>query len=333
MENSDLNLQEIYFKLKALIKLIFRNKLIITFILVLFIGVGRELRKGTKYEASTSIYVSSGKSGGIMSLAASFGVGSQNGITNDKISGVAQSEDVKNFVLRQQAIINGKNDFMINHFIDYLNLKNDWKETKKQLFNINFEEKGRLQDSLYIVLSRRLTGLIEVNQGPTGDVIISTTSKNEEFSLHLNRFILIYLRTFFKDLETAFDRKIITTLKSKRDSIQNEIIVLESKYALTSDKSINIVKSRGHITMKRIERQLFILNTVQSEIIKNLELTEYKYNSYSLPIKCINQPQFPLKKSRQSLLVNILISSTLGFLFAFIFIVLKHLFKKFENNI
>ena len=132
---------------------------------------------------------------------------------------------------------------MINHFIDYLNLKNDWKETKKQLFNINFEEKGRLQDSLYIVLSRRLTGLIEVNQGPTGDVIISTTSKNEEFSLHLNRFILIYLRTFFKDLETAFDRKIITTLKSKRDSIQNEIIVLESKYALTSDKSINIVKS------------------------------------------------------------------------------------------
>ena len=224
MENSNLNLQEIYFKLKGLIKLLFNNKFLLSFIIIVFIGIGYLLRKETKFEASTSIYVSSSKSVGIMSLAASFGVGSQGGITNDKISGIAQSQDIKNFTLRQKAIVNGRNDFMINHFIDYIKLKEVWKESKNPLLNINFEQKGKLQDSLYIVLSRKLKSLIEVNQGPTGDIIITTTSKNEDFSYNLNRFIIQYLKTFFKELETTSDKKIIATLKSKRDSIQNEIL-------------------------------------------------------------------------------------------------------------
>ena len=332
MENSNLNLQEIYFKLKGLIKLLFNNKFLLSFIIIVFIGIGYLLRKETKFEASTSIYVSSSKSVGIMSLAASFGVGSQGGITNDKISGIAQSQDIKNFTLRQKAIVNGRNDFMINHFIDYIKLKEVWKESKNPLLNINFEQKGKLQDSLYIVLSRKLKSLIEVNQGPTGDIIITTTSKNEDFSYNLNRFIIQYLKTFFKELETTSDKKIIATLKSKRDSIQNEILILESEYALTSDMSINVVKSKGHIKMKRIERQLIILNTLQGEIIKNLELTQYNYNSYSLPLKCIDEPQLPLIQSRQSLFTNALISSILGFVFAFIIIVMKQLFNKFENN-
>ena len=56
--------------------------------------------------------------------------------------------------------------------------------------------------------------------------------------------------------------------------------------------------------MKQLERKLFILNSLQSEVIKNLELTEYSYNSYVNPLKCIDEPKYPLKKVQQSSISN-----------------------------
>jgi uncharacterized protein involved in exopolysaccharide biosynthesis len=333
LENQEINLQELYFKLKSLFRLIFKNKFVFILIIISFVAIGYQLRAKAKYEASTSIYVSSGKGGGIMSLAASFGVGSQGGITNDEISGIAQSQDIKNHVLRQQAKINGKDDYMINHFIKYLKLDVVWKEKKQHLLNLDFNIKGQTQDSLYIILSRHLDKIINVNQGPTGDVIITITSKNEGFSFHTNKFMITYLKDFFKKLETNSDKNIIKILKSKKDSIQNELYLVESEYALVFDKNVNVVKSRGHIKMKQLERKLLILNSLQGEIVKNLELTEYNYASYTMPLKCIDEPKFPLKRTQQSFIINVIISTILGFIFAFAIVILRHLIKKFESNI
>tara|TARA_B100000674_G_scaffold155390_1_gene123991 strand:+ start:6678 stop:7700 length:1023 start_codon:yes stop_codon:yes gene_type:complete len=331
LENQEFNLQEFYFKSKGLVKLLFKNKFLISIIIIIAIGIGILLKGETQYEASTTIYVNNSKSGSIMSLAASFGVGNQTGITNDKISGVAQSEDIKIHILKQEVEINGVKDYLISHFIRYLDLNETWKDKRPQLNNINFKIPGKTQDSLYIVLSRKLKYLIDAKQGSTGELIITTISENEDLSYNINKIIIAYLKKFFTELETNSDKNIIKTLSAKRDSIQNELIIVESEYALTSDQTVNMVKTKGYIKMKQLERKLFILNSLQSEVIKNLELTEYNYNSYVNPLKCIDEPKYPLKKVQQSNISNILISVILGFAFSFVIVISKHFIKKFES--
>lgn len=332
MENQEFNLQEFYFKAKGLVKLLFKNKLLIALVIIITVVAGLLLKKTPQYQASTTIYVSNSKSSNIMSLAASFGVGNQTGITNDKISAVAQSEDINIYTLKQKVKINGYNDYLISHFINYLNLDEEWKIKSPQLNEIDFNVDGKTQDSLYIVFSRKLSKFIDASQGSTGELVITTTSKNEDFSYNINKIIISYLKKFFMDLETNSDRKVIETLKSKRDSIQNELMVVESAYALISDQTINMVKTKGYVKIKQLERQLMILNTLQTEVVKNLELTEYNLNSYVTPLKCIDEPKYPLKKIQQSTIVNLIISIILGFTISFVIVISKYFVNKFEGR-
>ena len=334
MENQEFNLQELYFKAKGLIHILFKNKFIIALITIISVVIGILSKGEAQYQASTTIYVNNNKrNNSIMSLAASFGVGSQTGITNDKISAVAQSDDINIHVLKQQVNINGNKDYLISHFIKYLKLDQNWKKKNPKLNQINFNVNGKTQDSLYIVLSRRLNHFVDASQGSTGELVITTTSENEDFSYNINKIVIEYLKQFFTDLETNSDRKLIETLRAKRDSIQNELMIVESSYALISDQTINMVKTKGYIRMKQLERQLMILNTLQTEVVKNLELTEYNYNSYITPLKCIDEPKYPLKKIQQSTIITIILSIILGFIISFVIVISKHIVNKFETRI
>ena len=70
-------------------------------------------------------------------------------------------------------------------------------------------------------------------------------------------------------------------------------MIVESSYALISDQTINMVKTKGYIKMKQLERQLMILNTLQTEVVKNLEKLKRKgkqKNKKKLNLfDCLNQ--------------------------------------------
>jgi uncharacterized protein involved in exopolysaccharide biosynthesis len=88
-----------------------------------------------------------------------------------------------------------------------------------------------------------------------------------------------------------------------------------------------MVRTAGLLEKRRSERDLRILNEMYIEIMKQLEIMNFKLLDKKSPIYVLSSPRYPLVPKKRSLLVSIIIGSLLGFVVSSSFVLIKQRYK------
>ncbi len=332
MENKRYTLEELILLLRNYVLIIKKNIILISIVSTIFISLFVIFRTET-YNAQSSLFLKSSKSSRIFSLASSFGLGADTEVNYDKIKSVAESDYIIKKVLFSSVTINNKKDILINHLIDEKKLRLKWAKNRPDLINIKMEEEGFIQDSICLEFINMIKLSTKVNENKEKLIEIQTTNKKENYAVEINKLLVQLTLEFFKDIEINDELKTKEYIKHRLDSVQNKLLTKENEYAVFSDQTFSLVKSQGLLERKRIERELRILNEMYIELVKQLELINFKVLDKKSSIQLLNSPNYPLKPKKRSLVISVVLGGMLGFFLSISFVLLKIRYKKALQNI
>jgi hypothetical protein len=296
------------------------------------------------YTAKLTFVVEEGKSsgGGILSSLAGqmgFDIG---GITGGT-SGILAGDNVLQLLTSQRMIkqtiltpLDSNGTYTLaDKYADAYKLKEGWKNLrvndKKEtiMFPANTKKYNRLQDSLLQDIIRRMTEKelsVSKPDKKLGFFALTATMKNEQLaSLVCTRLIdeaaIFYIETKTKRLRINVDR-----LQSRADSIGK--LLNRKTYAAAGANAVMLDANPAYATIgvgaELQERDKRVLQTIYSEIIKNLEVSRTMLMQETPTFQIVDEPEMPLKKNRMRYATGIAIGGlTLGIFFCLFLLIRK----------
>lgn len=331
-QDKEYKIEDLILIIRSFLILIKKHAIFISIISVITISITIFFRSET-YVAQSSLFLKSSKSSRIFSLAASFGLGAETEVNYDKIKSVIESDYIIKKALYTNVSIKNKNDILINHLINYNKFREKWSKKNPELAKINMELQGYIQDSLCLNFITIIKQSTKISENKEKLIEIETSYKDQSFAIEINRTLTKLTLDFFKDIEINDELKTKEYLKNRLDSIRNRLLIKENEYASTSDKSLGIIKTQGLIDTKRIERDLRILNELYIELIKQLEMINFKILDKKSSIQLLNSPNYPLKPQKRSLILSIILGGLLGFFLSTSIVIVRIRYKKALFNI
>ncbi|KQS37810.1 Wzz/FepE/Etk N-terminal domain-containing protein [Pedobacter sp. Leaf194] len=295
------------------------------------------------YTAKLTFVVEEGKSsgGGLLSSLAGqmgFDIGGLTGGT----SGVLAGDNVLQLLTSQKMVkqtiltpLDSNGTYTLaDKYADAYKLKEDWKDlkvnTKKEtvMFPADTKKYTRLQDSLLQSIIIKLTEKelsVSKPDKKLGFFALTTTMKNEQLaSLVCTRLIeeatLFYIQTKTKRLRINVDR-----LQTRADSIGR--LLNRKTYAAAGANAIMLDANPAYATIgvgaELQERDKRVLQTIYSEIIKNLEVSRSMLMQETPTFQIVDEPEMPLKKNRMRYSTGILIGGLLFGAFYCLFLLIR----------
>ncbi|RZK91155.1 MAG: hypothetical protein EOO98_06705, partial [Pedobacter sp.] len=270
------------------------------------------------YTAKLTFVVEEGKSSGgglLSSLAGQMGL-DIGGLTGGT-SGVLAGDNVLQLLTSQKMVkqtiltpLDSNGTYTLaDKYADAYKLKEDWKDlkanTKKEtvMFPADTKKYTRLQDSLLQSIITKLTEKelsVSKPDKKLGFFALTTTMKNEQLAgLVCTRLIeeatLFYIQTKTKRLRINVDR-----LQTRADSIGR--LLNRKTYAAAGANAIMLDANPAYATIgvgaELQERDKRVLQTIYSEIIKNLEVSRSMLMQETPTFQIVDEPEMPLKKNR-----------------------------------
>ena len=313
--NQEITLSELLVKVVNLVKLLWRNKILIIFCGLTLGVLGAMTRGKSIYTAQTSLLLKSegsGSGGGLMGLAAQFGLGSDELISFEKFLGVAKSRNIIQKALLTEVKVNDKQDLIAHHFLIDSKKREAWQEAKPKYAKADLREQGFIQDTSLSDLLRSVKDMIAVTEGKGGMTLVEVKCSNEEIAYHFCKAIVDETINFFVKTSISSDLQTKKIIETRIDSLRDELNDYEQRYTTLKDQSIQTVKSKGLIDLMRMERKLRILNEMYVEATKQQEIVNFKVLNNSPGIEVVDAPKFPLPFERQSLIVRTVLFGFIG---------------------
>ena len=237
MSNSNINyenvgLKDVILKLISIKKLLWQNKLKIFVISLIFglLGSTYAYFKKETYEAHLTFVIDESQEstglGAISGMASQFGFnlgGASSGTFNQtNIQEIITSRRVVEEALLIRGIIDGKEDLLINHHIDFNDLRKKWKGTNiENLYFTSKREDFTLQhDSIIGLAFYNLTkGNISTSIEEESNIVkISCVSKNEDFAKLMIESLANKLEEYYAIFQTAKSKNTLDFLSHRADS-------------------------------------------------------------------------------------------------------------------
>lgn len=318
-EESELSLRELISKLKSTLSYLNskRNSIIIcSFLIGLLSGVYAYMSPVTYQGTVTFILDEDAKSplGGAYSgiasqLGLNLGGGSSSGIfSGNNVMLLLKSRRIVQKALLSPVTVNGKSRLLVNYYIDVNHLHTKWAKKpalKDYYFPDNFSEKTstRLTDSLlavfYIDLSEKRL-LIEKQDKSAGLIAVEFGYTNELFAkLFLDNLIAGALK-FYIEGKTQKALAVVNLLQQKTDSVRRELEIKLGNAARYKDENLGIIKAEGKVREIRQDKEVEMLFSIYTEMVKNLELSKANLVKETPIIQVIDKPQLPLLKEKKS---------------------------------
>jgi hypothetical protein len=294
------------------------------------------------YTAKLTFVVEEGKSGGgglVSALAGQFGfdIGGLAGGTG----GVLAGDNVLQLLVSQKMLkqtiltpLDSGTYTLADKYADAYKLKTDWLDLKANpkketiMFPPNTRNYTRLQDSLLHDIIRRMTEKeISVSKPDKklGFFALSATMRNELLaSLVCSRLIHeasdFYIQTKTKRLRTNVDR-----LSSRADSIGR--LLNRKTYSASAANAIlldaNPAFATSGVGVEVQERDKRVLQTIYSEIIKNLEVSRTMLMQETPTFQIVDEPEMPLKKNRMRYATGIVMGGILMGMFYCLYLLIR----------
>jgi hypothetical protein len=350
LTNQEVSLKEIFSYLGEWFRYLLSKWWIIVLCGILGAGLGYYYasRKKPVYTASTTFVLEDGETqggiGNIGNLASMAGInlGSSGGdlFHSENIIKLYKSRKMVEETLLSEIDINGQKQLLIENYIQFNQLRNNWKG-KAGLDQLNFKDalqrRDRVRDSI-------IGGIVaDINQNylfvdkPDADLSIinvEVKSKDEFFAKAFNDQIVKNVNDFYVRTKTKKSIDNVAILQSKTDSVRLVMNGAISTAANVTDATPNLNPTRLAQRVAPVQRAQFSAETnkgILAEFLKNLELSKITLLKETPLIQVIDQPIFPLQKeafgkTKGALLGGIL----LGFLTVF-FLVFRRILKRVLN--
>lgn len=265
---------------------------------------------------------------GLELLGDLFGGSGGSGDNLDKILKLFESKKIINNTLFDSVRIDGKSDFLANHFLDKYTIKylveqyrrygfyyspkwpkalidnNDFRFSHGSLDTFTDEENlmlrivyERINGTTGGLLKKRLYSDMDPN---SGIMTLNMSSEHPELTLGILNNIYEELSNFFVEKATEKQTKTYNIMRAKRDSVITQLKSMEYQLANFKDTNRNLVTVKGYLKQLRLEREVAILNVMYAEVIKQLEATDFALKNKTPVVQIIDLPRTPIQPTIES---------------------------------
>jgi len=163
-------------------------------------------------------------------------------------------------------------------------------------------------------------------------VNVSVISKDELFSKLFVEHLMEEAADFYVQTKTKRARESIEKLEQKADSIEK--VLNEQTYALASSQDLNRNPARQVATVgiEFAAREKQILQSIYSEVMKNLEISKIALLKDTPLIQVIDSPVLPLKKHTAKAIVWIPLAAFLAAFITAIFLLMEFVYKNIMQS-
>lgn len=305
----------------------------------------RSYKTSTVYQANISFMINDDDGGGgLASIVGSFGFdigGKSADFNQDRIVALASSEKIVHPVLKDSAIVGGKNDLIANHIIEYYELQKFWRDNGRieELFDFKFSapdvnpndrvaQTALNQCYRYVVGGKELTHLTACSYDEnTGIMFLKTSTVSEELSLAITNRLYDELSNFYILQQTEPQIKSLTTLKMKADSLQRLLEEKEMTLASLRDANRNVVLNKYQLREARLQREIPAYVQQYAQVLQNLESADFILRNKTPFFQVIDRPNYPLKKISVSRFSALFTGGITGAVLAILFIIGRKVFK------
>ena len=338
--NDEIQLKDILIKLSEYKTYLLKKKFtIIGFSFLFFlIGVITAISIETKYNAELTFVVEGEKGGG--SLGSMSGIASQFGFdiggsesatfSQSNILELLKSRGVIENTLLQNIKVNGKEDLLIEHYLELNKVKESWLEND-DFDGISYHDKSTfIHDSISggiwkSIIENKL--IVELESDESNIITLSYLSVNDEFAKGFVESLIGEMSKMYISHQTAQANNTLDFLQNRADSVFSELEIAEEDFARIKDINQRIVKASGRLKELQLMRRVEVLNAMYLEIVKNLELSKITLLNQTPIINIIDEPILPLDEDKKSKTLAGLLGGFLGGFLSLCFFIFRKLFK------
>jgi len=338
--NDEIQLKDILIKLSEYKTHLLKKKFIIIGFSFLFflIGIFNAIYTETKYNAELTFVVEGEKGGG--SLGGMSGIASQFGFdiggsesatfSQSNILELLKSRGVIVSALMQSSKLNGKEDLLIEHYLELNKMKESWlqdEDFEGVSFHVN---KSVAHDSISgvvwaSVIENKL--IVEMESDEANIINLSYSSIDDEFAKSFVETLINEMSKMYITHQTAQANNTLDFLQNRSDSVFAELELAEEDFARIKDINQRIVKASGRLKELQLMRRVEVLNAMYLEIVKNLELSKITLLNQTPIINIIDKPVLPLEEENPSKTLAGLLGGFIGGFLSVCFFIFRKLFK------
>lgn len=349
VQNDEMSIKEVIDKLIIWVKYLWSKWLIILVFGLAGAGIGlyKAIVFRPVYTAEYSFVLEEDKSGGFggaLGLASQFGIdlgggGSGGGaFSGDNLIELMRSRSIVQKTLLKQVTLKGKSKTLVEHYIDFNELREGWKE-KPELnkiltfpVNSNPNKFTREQDSLLTAVHQDIIqNFLSVGKIDRKLSIIKVEVKSidENFSKYFAEELVDQVSRFYVETKTMKASQNVRILQHKVDSVRQRLNSAISGVAFSNDMNPNANPSKMILRAPSQQKQIDVqANTaILTQLVTNLEISKITLNKETPLVQVIDRPIFPLKKHRMGKLKTLVTGGIIAGFVIVSLLVLRKLFK------
>lgn len=244
----------------------------------------------------------------------------------DKLVEISKSKKIIKQTLLTEATLSGETDLLINH-VRAIYGGDQVKRIEKKA-NYSREEQAIISGVYDMVVgTATMEGKLDVNySSESGIIYLTFTTKDEELSRVFTKHLYGHLSEFY--INQANEKQAITLqkLEEKRDSLHQVLVEKEYALAKMNDQGFGIILQKDKVKKSRLTSEIFLINTMYSELIKNVENAAFNLKNSTPVFQTIDEPQYPLRMLVKSTIKAAIVGCIVGALLVIGFIIGRKLF-------
>lgn len=357
----EITLKELIFRIKEWWKYLVSKWVYILFFSLIgaIIGFVYAFFQKPVYTATTTFVLEAGESGGgLMSqysgLASMVGVdlGGQGGgiFQGDNIMELYKSRKMLEKTLLTPVLIDGKRQTLMQKYIEFNDLKNNWKE-KPYLINIDFSvgnipisdkrnnnNINRLRDSILgstIGDIKKNCLSVDKPDKKLSIIKVDVKSKDEQFSKQFNEQLVKNVNQFYIQTKTKKSLDNVNILQRKVDSVRAVMngAIYSAAAVIDATPNLNPTKQvQRSVPSQRAQFSAEANKAILANLIQSLELGKINLLKETPLIETVDVPIYPLKRDKFGKLKGLILGGIFfGFLIS-LFFILKRLYQLTIND-
>jgi capsular polysaccharide biosynthesis protein len=341
----EISVKDILLKLRSGIRYLKSKWLIILVVAIMggLIGLVYSVFNKPKYTATCTFVLDEGNKGGGLGQYAGLaslagidigGAGGGTGIfQGDNILELYKSRLMIEKALLSKADFNGKNELLIDRYINNNKLRTRWKE-KDHIDSITFtgdpEKFDRKQDSIItdlIDLFNKKNLSVTKPDKKLSIIRVDVTTNDELFSKEFNNKLVQNVNDFYVQTKTKKTYQNVQILQRQADSVKKELNYSISGVASAIDAAPNANPALLTLRVPSQKKQVDVQasTAIYGEIVKNLEISKISLRQEMPLIQVIDRPVLPLSVKKTGKISSIIGGAVLSTLATCFFLIVKKL--------
>jgi hypothetical protein len=281
----------------------------------------------------------------VSGLLGSFGLGGGGESNYDRILALARSTRILRESILTKVTIDGKEDYLGNHFIRIQRLNEEkWKKAPKspeiwlkdfQFTHANFEKFDLKEQTAvkrvidFIIGAKGIIGVFGASlDKKTGIMSLSASCRSEEMTIMLLNTIFDKLSSFYIEKSTEKNQGTYDIVRTKADSLRRAIGANENRLAGFEDQARGLIQNTNRLPAERFTRDKQTQLMAYGEALKNLEMADFALKSNTPYVQVIDEPFAPIKREQYRKLLVLIFGPFLGIMLGALYVVFGKAIEK-----